>query len=395
EARGVTTFLLSRRDPAVTEHVRVDYAQTPAGKIARGRALARRLNCIGCHTIEGGGEATIHQYYTSDTNVDDNYPFGPRFKPPLLWGEGAKIQYDWLFRFLNNVEMLRPWLNARMPSFYLTPEDATTLVEYFAGLAQDESGFLNEYLIPIEKHIQQADAIGGDANWFALDKFSDSAAFLRRYALTHQQVGPYDFDTSQAADAAEESETLADAFTKVTSRGRFLANLFDVAYPFSDPESHAIDDGRFKLGEEFFFDQKCLSCHVAGDPSVPGTTTEIKAPNFALTHKRLRYDWLYKWLQDPQAIQPGANMPQIFQGGTAHASLPEADRKKKEAKFFDTMDLQARLLLDFLVAVGERRYTAIQPGALEEAGKAAEEGEPEFDFDADESDAEEEEFDFD
>ncbi|MFQ5500761.1 MAG: hypothetical protein ACE5EQ_00485, partial [Phycisphaerae bacterium] len=399
EARAVTTYLLSRRDPAITEHVRVDYKNTPIGKIARGRALVRRLNCIGCHTIEGGSEATIHQYYTADTNVDDNFPFGPRFKPPLLWGEGAKIQHDWLFGFLNNVEMLRPWLNVRMPSFYLSGEDATTLVEYFAGLAQDESGFLNEYLTPVEKHLKQVSAgqDGADANWFRLDKFKNTSEFLRRYALTHQQVGPYDFDTSQATDDAEKMETLADAFTKVTARGRFLADLFDVAFPFSDPESHTIDDARFKLGEAFFFDQKCLSCHVAGDPSVPGTTKDIKAPNFALTYKRLRYDWLYNWLQDPQAIQPGANMPQIFQGGTAHASLPEDARKEKEDLFGHTVDEQARLLLDFLVSLGERRYTAIQPGALEEAGKAAEEGESEFDFDADESDTEdqEEEFDFD
>ena len=134
---------------------------------------------------------------------------------------------------------------------------------------------------------------------------------------------------------------------------------------------------------------------MAGDPSVPGTTRDIKAPNFALTFKRLRYGWLYNWLQDPQAIQPGANMPQIFQGGTAHASLPEDARKKKEDLFGHTVDEQARLLLDFLVSLGERRYTSIQPGALEEAGKAAEEGESEFDFDADESDTEDKDEDFD
>ena len=78
----------------------------------------RDLNCIGCHRIEinekiEGDDPNIHQYYSTDTNLPDTDPHSIRFKPPLLWGEGAKVQFDWLFTFLNNVEMLRPWLKAR------------------------------------------------------------------------------------------------------------------------------------------------------------------------------------------------------------------------------------------------------------------------------------------
>ncbi|MEK6643419.1 MAG: c-type cytochrome [Planctomycetota bacterium] len=385
EARSLVSYLLSLRQPNVAKDVQIPYDRTPAGKIAKGRALVRELNCIGCHTIEGN-DANIHQYYSTDTNLSDTDPRSLRFKPPLLWGEGAKVQFNWLYSFLNNVEMLRPWLNARMPSFYLTKEQTTTLVEYFAGLAQDESRILRKDLEGVLKHLQETH--GGDkaaaatSQWFTDEKFTQQASFLKRYALNKQQTGPLDFQPS-ANTPEEMNKGLAGVYDRVVGRGSFLANVFNVEYPFTDPNKHSVGDVEFKQGEEFFFNLKCLSCHVAGDPKVPGTTTDIKAPNFALTAKRLRYDWVVAWLQDPQSIQPGANMPQIFQGGSAFSASPAEDRAKQEAKFGKGTEEQARLLVDFLYTLGERNYTAIQPGG---AAPAAPAGEPakggDFDFDS-------------
>ncbi|GMU35120.1 MAG: c-type cytochrome [Planctomycetia bacterium] len=401
QARAITTYLLSMRDANVMKSVQIDYENTPAGKIAAGRALARDLNCIGCHTIEGD-EANIHQYYTRDTSVADSYPFGPRFRPPLLWGEGAKIQFDWLFNFLNNVEMLRPWLNVRMPSFYLTKEQATTLVEYFAGLAQDESQMLASETAAIVKYMKEvhapADNAPGSDSWFLQDKFAQQARTLSRYAVAKEQIRPFDLNTNETQPAAI-AEAIGSTYDKIMLRSQFLAELFDVDFPYADAESHMTDDERFKRGEEFFYDLKCLACHVAGDPSVPGTTTDIKAPNFALTYKRLRHEWVVKWLEDPQAIQPGANMPQIFPGTTYHAQLGGDAQKEGEAKYGDTLEKQADILVDFLFNLGDRRYTAIQPGGLTPPaadqpqdqdvdfdfgggeGEKKEEKEPEFDFD--------------
>lgn len=392
ESKALTTFLVSRKDPLVTEKVKINYKDTPVGRIARGRALVRDLNCIGCHTIEGGSEAIIHQYYTEDTSVSDDDPFSVRFKPPLLWGEGAKIQYNWLFTFLNNVEKLRPWLRVRMPSFYLSDHDATTLVEYFAGLSQYESKMLKDELVPIAKYLQTVH--GGDAAttnpatatgtpWFMEESLAPNAEFLKRYALANKQATPFEFDISSANSAADVGTALQPVYDKVVKRAAFLSNVFDVKYPFLDARSHKIAEERFKHGEEFFYDEKCLACHVAGDPSVPGTTQVIKAPNFALSGHRLRYDWVINWIQDPQAIQPGANMPQIFQGGSAYSMMPEDVRKQKEAHFGTTVDEQASLLVDFIFSIAERNYTAIQPGAAEAQKNEAQKkpDDAQFDFD--------------
>lgn len=401
ESRALTTYLLSRRDPDVRPAVKIDYEGKPVGRIARGRELVHELNCIGCHTIEADQEATIHQYYSDDPSLNDSVRYSVRFRPPLLWGEGAKVQYDWLFRFLNNVEMLRPWLIARMPSFHLTTEDATTLVEYFAGLSEAEAQLLRGRITPIARYLRDVHSGGAastmNPHWFEEEKFADSARFLKSYAVRHKQSNPFEFVTSPDDDADQVAQTLDDAFKKAIGRADFLAGLFGIQYPYNDLRSHTISDERFKLGEQFFYDQKCLACHVGGDPTVPGTTTEIKAPNFALSYKRLRYDWIVSWLQDPQSIQPGANMPQIFQGGNAYASLPEEIRTEKENLFGKSIEEQAHLLVDFLFALGERRYTAIQPGAAEKGTESTDQPDTEFDFDSGGSEKKDQdaEFDFD
>lgn len=384
EARSMVTWILSMKQANVRPAVQIDYERTPAGKIARGRALVRELNCVGCHPIDGN-QAVIRQFYSEDPAMADTDPRSSRFMPPLLWGEGAKVQSDWLFTFLNNVEMLRPWMKVRMPSFHLTDAQATQLVGYFAGLSQDESQVLREELEPIARKLQQAHggAAAGDANWFQDPSLVDQAQFLSRYGVANNQVRISDV-VSKGSTPQEIADEIGSGFQRAYERAEFLKGVFDIRYPFSDPTRHLAEGDRFKRGEELFYNLKCLACHVAGDPKAKGTTTDIKAPNFALTFKRLRYDWVIKWLQDPQAIQPGANMPQIFQGGSAFATMPQPQRDELESKFGKTPEEQSRLLVDFLYTLGEQRYTAIQPGAAEQA-PAAEPGaeQPaEFDFDS-------------
>ena len=50
----------------------------------------------------------------------------------------------------------------------------------------------------------------------------------------------------------------------------------------------------------------CLKCHAIGDPAHDRFAT---APNFLLAKGRLKYDWVERWIIDPQAISPGTSMP--------------------------------------------------------------------------------------
>ncbi|MFH1110382.1 MAG: hypothetical protein V1790_14470 [Planctomycetota bacterium] len=133
EAEALTTYLLSRIPPRVTDRLKVNYEGDTLGAIAKGRSLTRELNCIGCHQIEDNAP-TVQQYFRR--TMSGRVVFDEINAPPLLWGEGANVQHEWLHQFLKQVEPLRPWLLVRMPSFKLSGEQATTLVEYFAALSQ-------------------------------------------------------------------------------------------------------------------------------------------------------------------------------------------------------------------------------------------------------------------
>ncbi|HKQ99682.1 MAG TPA: hypothetical protein VJT09_03350, partial [Pyrinomonadaceae bacterium] len=49
-----------------------------------------------------------------------------------------------------------------------------------------------------------------------------------------------------------------------------------------------------------------LKCHITGDPAHDRTAS---APNFLLASERLKPNWTYRWLLDPQQISPGTAMP--------------------------------------------------------------------------------------
>jgi mono/diheme cytochrome c family protein len=55
------------------------------------------------------------------------------YAPPMLIGEGRKAQPPWLFDFLKEPVILRPWLQVRMPTFDLSDEDAAAVARYFAA----------------------------------------------------------------------------------------------------------------------------------------------------------------------------------------------------------------------------------------------------------------------
>src|SRR5262249_39723698 len=82
-----------------------------------------RYNCVGCHVVEGEGGAIRARY-------QDN----PNMAPPILNGEGAKVQGDWLFNFVKQPIPLRPWLKGRMPTFSLSDAEANTVGQYFGAL---------------------------------------------------------------------------------------------------------------------------------------------------------------------------------------------------------------------------------------------------------------------
>lgn len=137
DAHAVTTALLSmNRSQAGTDAIK---RLTPDEvDIEKGRWLAYDRNCKGCHVVENQGGAIqdplVRAYGAEDVSASD----AVGFVPPSLNGEGRKVQPDWFFAFLKNVQPIRPWLEVRMPTFGFEDQQAIDLVTYFSRLDKEQ-----------------------------------------------------------------------------------------------------------------------------------------------------------------------------------------------------------------------------------------------------------------
>ncbi len=71
------------------------------------------------------------------------------FAPPLLYGEGKKVQPEWLFEFLKEPFHLRPWMDIKMPIFRLSDKEATSLARFFAEVENEPYPY--EYIFETKK----------------------------------------------------------------------------------------------------------------------------------------------------------------------------------------------------------------------------------------------------
>src|SRR5437016_800363 len=130
DIKALRAFLSSRTDAKVP--VRYTYHAPGEERIIAGRRLVARYNCTGCRVIENTG-GDIRRLYV------DN----PTLAPPILLGEGEKVQADWLFNFVKAPQPIRPWLSLRMPTFGLADEEANTVVGYFESLDKVQVPFVH------------------------------------------------------------------------------------------------------------------------------------------------------------------------------------------------------------------------------------------------------------
>jgi mono/diheme cytochrome c family protein len=123
DIKDLRVFLASLTEGKVLERYR-----SPGGdrqdQIVDGRRMVNYYNCVGCHIIENRG-GYIRRFYQDNIN----------FAPPILNGEGEKVQPQWLFGFLQGPTPIRPWLKIRMPTFHFNAPEDDTLVNYLTALS--------------------------------------------------------------------------------------------------------------------------------------------------------------------------------------------------------------------------------------------------------------------
>lgn len=137
QAESLVTFLLSTQKSQIPMEMRKNLS-VPEQHVEAGRLLVSKFNCNGCHTLDGK-EGKARSLF--DDNEKGN-------APPIIFGEGKKVQSAWLYHFLQNPTPIRPWLHYRMPTFGFSDENLKTLVQYFNDLDKVSETYLESQKPP-------------------------------------------------------------------------------------------------------------------------------------------------------------------------------------------------------------------------------------------------------
>ena len=263
----------------------------PESKV-QGNFKARKIMDPRAHLLPVAGfeEGKIRYYFggNDERGGAEQRPLGP---PPLV-RQGQRVRGEWLFHFLLNVEPIRPWLKVRMPSFYLKPEEAQTLVRWFR----------------VNGEVPEANELIKE------DTFDPSLADAGRQLFgptVGQKVG---LQCNNCHPAGPKLPT----YPTYTPEDK---GLDYTKFPFAVPgDKHYVvwqENGSYKHQSGFAGVAEAQAWatqnlagkkHWVGDP-----WSKTKwGPDLSKAATRLRPTWIRNWLTSPTDFMPGTIMPNFF-----------------------------------------------------------------------------------
>ena len=150
ELDGLVTMLLGSTDPSLPP----DYMYKPSDQrasVQRGWWIVTKYNCMGCHQIDVGQNSVLMGLPMYQGQEKQNLP-------PRLTQEGARVDPDWLKRFLANPALsatdtnrdgVRSYLQVRMPTFYFSDDELRSLVLFFEAMSHQAEPFIPQKLEPL------------------------------------------------------------------------------------------------------------------------------------------------------------------------------------------------------------------------------------------------------
>jgi cytochrome c551/c552 len=140
----LTTFLLGSQETSLPQ----SYQYKPGDSrhdIQEGWWIIKKYNCMGCHQFIPGQRTILmglKQYQDAQEQL-----------PPKLLTEGARVDPEWLRKFLSNPALsttdtnrngVRPYLKVRMPTFSFSDNELRKLVRFFEALSQQPLPYIPE-----------------------------------------------------------------------------------------------------------------------------------------------------------------------------------------------------------------------------------------------------------
>ena len=151
QINALTTFLLG----AVSSKYPERYFYLPPDQrrdIQEGWWIVKKYNCMGCHQFTLDQESVVMNLPQFQT------PEGKGQLPPRLVTEGARVNPEWLAKFLANPSLsdtdtdrdgVRSYLKIRMPTFFFSPVEIRKLVRFFQALSEQPMPYIPRKLEPL------------------------------------------------------------------------------------------------------------------------------------------------------------------------------------------------------------------------------------------------------
>jgi cytochrome c2 len=234
--------------------------------VQNGWWVIKKYNCVGCHQIQVGQKSVLMDvpYYQT--------PEGKDLLPPRLTSEGARVDPNWLLRFLHD------------PS--LSEAKGTTAFAQPQQQAQPQA--------------QQPQAqAGASPGATPLPRPAVTAGSLKAQpGLNRNGVRPY---------LKARMPTFNFSPNELQTLVRFFMALSGQQEPYiKEPLQPLTEQEKLVARQMFTSGTPCLKCHITGDPV---HDEKAIAPDFLLAGERLKPDWTFRWLLDPAQISPGTAMP--------------------------------------------------------------------------------------
>lgn len=299
EAESLAEYLLTRRSGALEGWPQ----STQPALVQSGRDLFRQYACRACHSRDGaGGRAG-----------------------PDLSAVAGRLKPGWVMRFVQEPQAVDPL--TPMPHLGVGEDAARAITHFLFGGSfpqpdpPPEAEAASRGLALFKalgcggchggERDEAGGAIGPDLTG-AGDKLRPE--WLSEFLMRPSRIRPWlaarmpGFRLSEA-----EVRLLVGFIGELKDRAAPpLAERRRFAGTISDAEVHA---GRRLASREFL---SCVSCHIGEEQ--PQGNPEEWAPDLRIAGRRLKPDWIVRWLEDPQRLAPGTKMPSFF---TEETSGPE------------------------------------------------------------------------
>jgi len=246
--------------------------------IQNGWWVIKKYNCMGCHVLQPGQRVSVYNNSAEPTMISGAglyalpfYSGQKEFLPPQLTSEGARVDPDWLMKFLKDPSLMQAGEKSAQPSSSAAPAASPSSSPAAANAAAKPVASTNDQsggrLIPQP---------GANRNG------------VRPYLQVHMPT--FNFSPN-------ELRVLVRFFMAVSSQND----------PYiKDPMDPMTESEKSIARNIFVSGTPCLKCHITGEPA---HDAKAIAPNFLLASERLKPEWTFRWLLDPAQISPGTAMP--------------------------------------------------------------------------------------